>query len=231
MTATIPINLAVEDALTEHVLRVVLKTTALPYSVDAVYCKGGFTYLRQKILAFNQAARIKPYLLVTDLDNGECPPDLIENWFGCKLANYPSRKHPNLLFCVAVREIESWLLADRAGFARFLGISIDLVPSHPEQIVDPKRTITQLARRCRYRRTREDIVPDEGSIWPTGPGYTERLASFINEGWNVETACRFSPSLQRAFALLKDFSPGQQAGAPICVITQLSNRLTKKRGR
>ena len=41
MTATIPINLAVEDALTEHVLRIVLKTTALPYSVDAVYCKGG----------------------------------------------------------------------------------------------------------------------------------------------------------------------------------------------
>src|SRR5665213_1999972 len=129
MITTIPINLAVEDELTERVLRVVLKATARPYSVEAVYCKGGCTYLRQKILAFNQAARIRPYLLVTDLDNGECPPDLIENWFGCKLADYPSRKHPNLLFCVAVREIESWLLADRAGFARFLGCLLYTSPS------------------------------------------------------------------------------------------------------
>lgn len=205
MTPTIPISLAIEDELTEHVMRALLKATGRPYSVEAVYRKGGFAYLKQKILAFNQAARIRPYLVVTDLDKAECPPDLIEKWFACQLADYQSRKHANLLFCVAVREIESWILADRAGFARFLGISADLMPPQPEQIADPKLILTQLAKRSRHRQTREDIVPGAGSIFPTGLGYTERLASFIYDRWSIETACRSSPSLQRTFTLLKRF--------------------------
>lgn len=205
MPPTIPINLAVEDELTEHVMRALLNSTGRPYSVGAVYRKGGYVYLKQKILAFNQAARITPYLVVTDLDKAKCPADLIENWFACQLVEYQSRKNANLLFCVAVREIECWILADRAGFARFLGISVDLMPPQPEQIFDPKRILTQLAKRCRHRQTRQDIVPSADSIWPTGPGYTERLASFIHSHWSVETACRFSPSLQRTFKLLKRF--------------------------
>jgi len=102
MTLTIPINLAVEDELTEHVIRVLLKATGRPYSVGTVYRRGGFGYLKQKILAFNQASRISPYLVVTDLDKAECPPDLIENWFACQLVDYQSRKHANLLFCGSV---------------------------------------------------------------------------------------------------------------------------------
>jgi len=201
----IPINLAVEDELTEHVMRALLQATSRPYSVEAVYRKGGFVYLKQKILAFNQAARITPYLIVTDLDKAECPPELIENWFVCQLADYPLRKNASLLFCVAVREVESWILADRAGFALFLGISADLIPPYPEQIVDPKRALIQLAKRCRHRQTRQDIVPGASSILPVGPGYTERLASFVYRRWSVETACRSSPSLQRAFTLLMGF--------------------------
>jgi hypothetical protein len=173
--------------------------------VGAVYRKGGFVYLKQKIMAFNRAARITPYLVVTDLDKAECPPNLIENWFACQLAQYQSHKHANLLFCVAVREVESWILADGSGFAQFLGISIDLMPPQPDQIADPKRLLIKLAQRCRHRQTRQDIVPETGSILPIGPGYTERLASFVHGHWSVETACRFSPSLNRAFTALKRF--------------------------
>jgi len=40
----------------------------------------------------------------------------------------PYPKHPNLLFRVAVKEVEAWLLAHRAAFATFLGISDKLIP-------------------------------------------------------------------------------------------------------
>ncbi|MDF2210039.1 hypothetical protein L1F28_15070 [Arthrospira platensis NCB002] len=42
------------------------------------------------------------YLVLTDLDKSECPLAIINEW----LKSQP--KHPNLLFRVAVKEVESW---------------------------------------------------------------------------------------------------------------------------
>lgn len=113
MTTPIPIQLAVEDDLSEAVLRKILSTSGRPYAVGTCYLGRGFGYLRKTIHGFNNAAKGTPYLVLTDLDQAECPPNLIGAWLQVPI-------HANLVFRVAVREVEAWLLADRAGLARFL---------------------------------------------------------------------------------------------------------------
>ena len=75
----------------------------------------------------NQMARFTPCLALVDfMDTGmECPPSVPSAWT-------PDR-HPNLIFRVVVRELESWLLADRRGIARFLRIPAARVPSAPKR--------------------------------------------------------------------------------------------------
>ena len=65
---------------------------------------------------FNHGAKGTPFILLTDLDKNECAPMLIQEWLTDPL-------HPNLIFRVAVHEVEAWILADREAFAPFLGIS------------------------------------------------------------------------------------------------------------
>jgi len=202
----IPLNLAVEDELSEHVIRRVVNDASRSFQIGAVYRKGGSAYLKQRLLAFNHACRITPYLILTDLDRIPCAPELIEDWFRCTLDRYPSLKHSNLLFCIAVREVEAWLLADRDSCARFLGIATHLIPSQPDQISDPKEELVKLAARSRYRQVRQDIVPQPDSIFRTGPGYNERLASFVSSSWRPKVAAVYSPSMRRTLTLLQTFS-------------------------
>jgi hypothetical protein len=50
-------------------------------------------------------AERRPVFLITDLDNIQCANVLVENWRNNLHVN------PGLKFRVAVREIESWILA------------------------------------------------------------------------------------------------------------------------
>jgi len=201
----IHLNLAVEDELSEHVIRRLARDTDRPFQIVSVYRKGGAGYLKQRLLAFNRACRITPYLILTDLDRCVCAPELIEDWFRCSMNKYPSKRHANLLFCIAEREVESWLLADRDSCARFLGVAMDLIPSQPDQIADPKRELLQLAARSRYRQVREEIAPRRSSILRTGPGYNERLSFFVSKSWRPRVAAYYSPSLLRTFERLQKF--------------------------
>jgi hypothetical protein len=94
--------------------------------------------------------------LLTDLDQHDCPSQLIAG-----LLNHQC--HVNFLFRVAVSEVESWALADREGFAQFLGISSVLVPAQPDHVADPKQTLINLARRSR-RRTLKAFAEPKSSM-------------------------------------------------------------------
>ena len=78
-------------------------------------------------------------MVLTDLDDGPCPSDLIGGWL-------TSPRHPNLILRVAVREVEAWLLADAGNLAKFLGIDEARIPAIPEEIRDPKAMLVELAR-------------------------------------------------------------------------------------
>ncbi len=200
MTAPIPIQLAVEDDLSEAILRKILSNSKRPFAIGTCYVGRGFGYLRRTIRGFNNAAKGTPFLVLTDLDRIECPPELIATWL-------PEPPHPNLLFRVAVKEVEAWLLADQAGLASFLSIKRALVPGDADAIEDPKAQLMDLAKRSSRRDLRADIVPPSGSTRRIGPNYNGRLISFVQGHWDISVAKRYSPSLMRTVEAVSQFVP------------------------
>ena len=168
--------------------------------IGTPYRRGGFGYLRRTVRGWNAAARGVPFVLLTDLDTRRCPAELINEWLGVP-------KHHNLLFRVAVREVESWLLADSAGLSTFLGVGRNLVPSDPDLLPDPKLTLINLARRSRQRMIRESIVPPRGSTAKQGRDYNGCLCGFVRNHWDLDTAMAGSPSLNRTVNRLSNFAP------------------------
>jgi len=207
MAGEVPITLAVEDELTEHVLRALLVQTKRNFYVVAVYGKKGSGFLKQKLSAFNNASKAIGHLLVTDLDNYACAPKLIEDWFVCSLTEYPKRRHRNLTFRIAVREIESWVMADRDRFSEFFGLSNHLIPVQTDTIADPKQLLLNIVSKCRKRSLRDDIVPKLGDKRKVGPDYNGRLGEFIQSSWRAEVAVLHSPSLARTWKALQVFHP------------------------
>jgi hypothetical protein len=196
----IPVNLAVEDALSEAVLRKMLAGCGREYAVGTSYSRGGFGYLKRTIGGFNNAAKGVPFLVLADLDAGTCPADLISAWL-------PRPKHHNLLFRVAVREVEAWVLGDRNAITSYLGVSDQPIPPDVDAIADPKRLLIDLARMSRRRDIREDLVPSTNSTRQVGPGYNYRMSAFVRDFWSAPRAALHSRSLDRALRAVKTFTP------------------------
>lgn len=194
----IPVNLVVEDSLSEVVLRVMLKQSGKNFTVGAVHGKKGNSYIREKLPAFNGAARYGRYLVLTDLDRNPCAPQLFRDWL-------VATRQPNLLFRVTVREVESWLLAHRKAFSEFLGIAEAIIPENVDDLDDPKQVLVNLARRSPRKALREAIVPGPKTVRQTGPDYNGRLISFVYQMWQVRVARQKSPSLDRAIKAISKF--------------------------
>lgn len=201
MMVPITINLAVEDSLSEVVLREIVKESHRQYAIGRCYCKGGYGYLKRTLPGFNNAAKGIPFLVLADLE-AECPPVQIKEWL-------PVPFHHNLLFRIAVREVESWLLADRQGFASFLGIKQSLIPTRVDQIDDPKRCLINLTRKSRKREIREAIVPLQNTTAKVGPDYNGQLSHFVSTLWDIREAAKNSESLSRSVKAITLFQPNQ----------------------
>lgn len=191
---------AVEGLVDEAVVRRL--ATHVGMEIGPVYGKNGKDHLRQRIAGYNKAARISPWIVLVDLNHeAECAPPLRGAWL--------PQPAPTMCFRVAVREVESWLIADRGRLARFLRVPIARVPTAPETIEDPKGAMVELAARSRRRDVREDMVPRPGSGRPIGPAYASRLIEFVGTHWDPEVAARSSDSLRRCLVRLRDFARRQ----------------------
>ncbi len=191
------INLVFEDELSEHVLRKLLSCFDDKYEVGHSYNGNGFGYIKSKINGFNQACNAIPFLVLTDLDNSPCPLTIINSWL-----KHPI--HPNMIFRIAIKEVEAWLLADTEGCHDFFGVSKVSIPNNPESENDPKKKLIDLAKRSRRRNIKDDIIPinDNAAI---GPNYNGRLMEFVYKYWNVDRAMEKSDSLRRAYKKLCSF--------------------------
>lgn len=196
----IAVNLVFEDILSGAVLLKLLAHSRQDYLVGFNYNASGFGWIKKRINAFNRAARGMPYLILTDLDRHECPPILIDQWLDAP-------RHPNLLFRIAVREVEAWLLACREAFASFMGVPQSRIPVDVEAIDNPKEFVVSLARRSRRRDIRIDIAPEPYSTAKVGPDYSGRLTRFVQGSWNPDVAMRHSRSLRKAIEALEGFRP------------------------
>lgn len=197
---TIPVNLAIEDELSETVLRRLLDHADRGYAVGAAYGRRGFGYLRGTIASWNRAAQYTPFVLLTDLDSRPCPGELIESWLS-------EPQHPNLVFRVAVREVEAWLLADRSNFARYLQVSEKWLPENPDALPDPKAALVDVASRSRSKELRERVVPKPGSTAKQGRDYNSCLSDFVRTQWKIREAATTSASLRRTVEKLRSFTP------------------------
>lgn len=186
---------ATEDEVSEAVARKLLADVGVDAETADYVRRNGYGYLRKKLGAFCKI-RHRPILLLTDLDQQDCAPNLKQKWFGGNDA-------PNtLVFRVAVREVEAWLIADRDGLAAFLRVTLTSINRDPEGIGDPKRYLIDLARNA-PREIREDLTPRRGSIAPQGFGYNNRICQFISDRWSVQRAANASDSLRRARTRLR----------------------------
>jgi len=139
-------------------------------------------------------------ITLTDLDIMPCAPQLIRKWFfaGKKVpVNLPSQ----VIFRIAVREIESWILADRAAWAKYIGIPASNFSPTPEALDDPKKHIFNVLRRKGNTKKTHGMLP-QGSAH-IGPTYNSVICDFIRNHWSVRRAREKAPSLQKAMAALE----------------------------
>lgn len=173
----------------------------LGMEVGPVYGQRGKAYLDKHLPAYNNAARFAPWLVVRDLDTDfECAPVLTAALLPTPAAFMRLR--------VAVREVESWLLADRVRIADFLSVALNRVPVDADSIGNPKSFMVELARQSRRRQIKEDLVPAAGSGTKVGPGYAARLIEFARGAWRPQAAVRNSASLRRCVAALEPWRRG-----------------------
>lgn len=195
------IAVVVEDELSGAVMRRLIAATGRDFAIDRMINARGYGQIKSGIGKFRTSSYALPHVVLTDLDRYPCPLALLDNWGVIDLP-------PQLLFRIAVREVEAWLIADREGIAEFLHVAVGKVPHAPEAEDDPKRTLLNLARRSRKKRLAQELVPALGSSAPIGPLYNARLSEFVNEKWNIDQAKLVADSLSRTLNRLSEFLPG-----------------------
>ncbi|WP_146744899.1 hypothetical protein [Herbaspirillum rubrisubalbicans] len=189
-----------EDDVCRALGQALIRQAQIPAQEQMALAAGGFGPFRSKIEKMNEvAARSMPVLMIADGDQDTCPVRQIGSW-------KPRHQAPRLQIRLAVREAESWLLADHTAFADFAGISEAAIPRSPDEIVDCKSALLRLISRSRKRILRDEMLR-EGQIKP-GLGYNFHLISFIENNWVAERAAERSQSVARAIPRVREiFSP------------------------
>ncbi len=179
---------AVEGPTDEVVLRRVVESCGA--ALGPVFGRTGKASLLNQLHHYNQAANFSPWIVLLDLDqDADCAPAAKATWLTVPASQMHLR--------IAVRAVESWLLADRESLAAFLSIGASLIPANPESLSNPKEALVNLARRSRRRALREEMTPRPGSGRPIGPAYTSRLMEFAQTQWRPKIASLHSDSLRR----------------------------------
>lgn len=189
------IHIATEDELSEAVAeRLVRHCTGR--EVHLRLRRNGYGYLRVRLGSFAEMAQRTPVLLLTDLDTKPCPSALLAEWWATAERAVPD----TLLLRVAVREIESWLLADHPGMTKLLGVR--KLPDDPDALSNPKMALLRLAEKA-PREIRDDLTVKRDVMVSQGLGYNARLTHFVRTTWYPERAAERSESLRRCCERLK----------------------------
>jgi len=193
------ICLATEDSLSEAIAHRMVAQVCPDFEVGPCFRKHGFGYLKANIEKFCKVAERSPLLLITDLDKAQCAAALVSNWMGTK------GQPENLIFRVAVRETEAWLLADHIGMKSLLGKGANKLPREPDRLPDPKRELLTLAAKA-PRDVQHDLLPEPGAVASQGLGYNHRMGEFVRNDWDPQRASMYSDSLRRALERLNELS-------------------------
>ena len=184
---------AAEGLLDGVVLRTLI--TYSGYQIGPIYGERGVSDLLANLHGYDAAAEHAPWFVLFDLDRATCAPGLLSQVLPVRSRYMCSR--------IAVREVESWLLADRERIGRFMRVPVGSVPADPDELPDPKAAMVRLASRSRSNAIVRRMV-NVAHDGRTGPAYTATLIEFVNspDGWRPDVARRNSESLDRALTCL-----------------------------
>lgn len=201
-----------EDEVTSEIIKRLLlycsdaqKTFAI---IKQLPTRGG--KIKSCISNLNSLSQNNPVILLTDLDANACAPSL-----KTQLLNGIT-KNGNFVMNIAVDEAEAWLMADRVGFAAFLGVPLDKIPEAVMQKQQgmhgciemnfPYKSSRYLTHYLINYSTKQNLCkqlkPANGSV--KGPEYNAAILPFIREQWNIADAMENSDSLTRMVKRLND---------------------------
>lgn len=204
----IPVYISGEDEVTVEVIKRLLKYCSSDFSViKSVPARGG--QIKSKIGKLNNLSKVKPVILLVDLDAENCAPSLKEKLFN------GITKEKNFIFNIAVDEAEAWLLADREGMSSFLNVDLDDIPaSHQtkqggrsllvEMNISMKSSLVlthQIALKSKSEEIRLTIGSQDTRC--KGKEYNSTIVPFIQNQWNIDNALQNSDSLQRMVKRIK----------------------------
>jgi hypothetical protein len=143
---------AVEDVLSEAVVRKLVRTSRPEFAITSVLGLRGKGYLQTKARELNRTALSVPVFMLVDQDSPSvCPSTTIAQWLGG-----PQNQH--LLLRFAVFEVEGWVLADHVNTAKLLGVATHRLPTNPDVVTNAKEHLDPIPvgrrERTRCRRTR-----------------------------------------------------------------------------
>jgi len=184
---------AVEGLVDEAVFRRLVEASG--GDPGPIHQKSGKGALLNRLPGYNRAARLTPWLVLVDLDDDEpCVPP-----FRSRCLATPAK---GMCFRVAVRSVESWLLADATRISEFLEIPSSTIPTDPDSLPRPKETLVRLAAESAVAAIRADMLPRPGSGRAVGPVYASRMIEFAERRWRPEAAAKRSDSLRRCLRRL-----------------------------
>jgi hypothetical protein len=193
-------NLVVEGKADEYVMLALFRHFNLPEPLirtNRPYRVGG---KKDDIVAtlrkWNEAAKWDYWAIIIDMDHDS---DCVAEYKKSLLPN-PSEK---MIFRIAIRKIESWILADAQAVATYLGIKQSLVPTHPETLDDPKLSLLGLVHKSRRKDIKEDMLSQVGL--KQGMRYPERIKELL-QYWRPQIAQQSADSLKRCIHALTTIS-------------------------
>jgi hypothetical protein len=193
--SNIPVNIVFEDVVSEEILKKILSLTGI-FEVKTSFLSGKRSNIQEKIKNYNITADITPFIVLIDLDQDECAPSLINNWFAGDI-------NRRLICRVAVTEAESWLIADTKNFSKYFGIPFNKMRTDPELLPDPKDFIFRMVGSHSNARLKNAIIPKKHA--KIGRGYNTEMTRFIADHWDPSTARNYSPSLGKAIDSINGF--------------------------
>lgn len=196
------VYIAGEDDVTRAIIiRIIADYAPNLHIVQSLPARG--SELKKKIASFNILSLTKPVILLSDMDTDDCAP-IAKN----KLLN-GIVQNECLVINIAVDEAEAWLLADKEGFAAYLGIPLELMPDAERQRFGGRNETLEMkvCLKSSYYLTHKLMAHSNNAILRAQMGvapnesrskgreYNVAVLPFIRSLWNVENARRRSYSL------------------------------------
>lgn len=209
MGGDISVYISAEDPVTIAVINRLLAYVSPRLKVlKNMPARGG--QIKSMILALNELSKTRPVVALVDLDANACAPVLKQNLLQGNVPNI------DFIFNIAIDEAEAWLMADKVGFARYFGVSQQLIPDSSMQKMGGMTPVQELdfSIKSSLQLTHQIMPSSTNAELKTqmmaqgnavkGKEYNSAILPFIDTSWDVTAASANSDSLRRMIRRLQN---------------------------